>query len=226
MSDLTCALLGRYLPSHQFQTDAVFSIDDDEHVSCKLMTTAFGVWQHNKESMVGFNPRHVDFAIPSASEMKENADEDDGADLGYSWNSVCRRSGRPESFAPCGEYNSLFVTKGGFLHKRFLALYFSSVRPLCSPIFRYLKSHFLFYGVVSVSRCVLPSTCRKVFFKLMKLRNNWDQAWASAVSMVDKWTTGEDMLMAAVHAAHMAPGTVHHKLKHYTPFQNGANILM
>ena len=151
-------LSNRYLPKHEFDTDGTFSIDDDEYISCKLMTTAFGVWKTNQESMVGFNPRDVDYAMPSAATLKEEADEDAMADIGYQWNSVCRQNQRPATFAPCGHYNVLFVTKGGFLHKRFLQLYFSS-------------------------------------------------PWDSARSMVDKWTTGEDMLISAVHAAHMAPGT-------------------
>merc|ERR1711935_921890 len=63
-------LSNRYLPKHDFDTDGVFSIDDDEYVSCKLMMTAFGVWQENQESMVGFNPRDVDYELPSKAQLK------------------------------------------------------------------------------------------------------------------------------------------------------------
>ena len=39
----------------------------------------------------------------------------------------------------------------------------------CPPIFRCLKPHFLLYGVVSVTRRVIPYECRKILEMLLKL---------------------------------------------------------
>ena len=132
----TDQLSNRYLRGHQFKTDAVFSVDDDEWYSSAIVLTAFKVWQWNSgEAMVGFSPRRINFSKDS---------EKDYSGLGYVYDGVCKatknnawnfqrllhlqRSAQPNSNdGPCGHYNTLFVTKGGFLHKRFYRAYFEPV---------------------------------------------------------------------------------------------------
>ena len=145
LQQITDQLSNRYLEGHSFKTKAVFSVDDDEWYSSSLMLTAFGVWRQARgESMVAFNPRWLNFSVGS---------EESYAGNGYQWNGVCKPDGyRKKWEMRCGHYNTLFVTKGGFLHRKFHRAYF-------------------------------------------------EDPWASPRGMVNKFSTAEDILMTAVHAA-------------------------
>lgn len=145
----TDQLSNRYLEGHHFKTEAVFSVDDDEWYSSALMTTAFGAWRkEGGETMVAFNPRRLNFSLGSEEAYAGN---------GYQWNGVCKADKSRKKFElPCGHYNTLFVTKGGFLNRRFHRAYF-------------------------------------------------EPAFNSPRDMVNKWSTGEDILMTAVHAALASP---------------------
>lgn len=81
-----------------FHTDAVFSVDDDTTYTCDAMAIAFAHWQKAPaDAMVGFAPRKMH------------------PDGGY-WNAEAHRR---------GVFNTLFVTKGAFLHNRFYHMYFA-----------------------------------------------------------------------------------------------------
>jgi hypothetical protein len=74
--------------------------------------------------MVGFNPRRVNFTAGS---------EDAYGGNGYQWEGVCKAQKYRKNWEmPCGIYNSLFVTKGGFLHRRFHQAYFDAYGALPS----------------------------------------------------------------------------------------------
>lgn len=82
-----------------FQTDAVFSVDDDLLYDCDLVDEAFEIWKRNGGvRMVGFAPRmlHTD---------------------GYVWSDPYRGAKRK---------NTLFVTKGAFVHRDAYAAFFGT----------------------------------------------------------------------------------------------------
>ena len=117
LQQTTDRLSNRYLEGYRFKTEAVFSVDDDEWYSSAILHTAFQVWkQHSGEAMVGFSPRHINYAVGSEREH---------SGMGYVHNGVCKHDLRGGKGTPCGHYNTLFVTKGGFLHTRFYKAYFT-----------------------------------------------------------------------------------------------------
>jgi hypothetical protein len=95
-------LTRRFEPPPRLRTDAVFSADDDLGIDCRLMTAAFQLWclreAANASSLVGFEPRLFDFVSQNAS-----------TGLGYSWDASCAGN--------C-TYNTLWASKGAFLHRR------------------------------------------------------------------------------------------------------------
>lgn len=104
-------------PKNGFQTDAVFNIDDDAVIDCRMMTAAFKQWQKlGPDSMVGFEPRQIDW---------------NGSGQGYTWWAACLEN-------QC-KYNTLWPTKGSFLHKKFYQIYwskkYSKVRKLVDNYF-------------------------------------------------------------------------------------------
>lgn len=83
--------------SDRFQTDAIFSIDDDLLFDCALVDEAFEIWRRNGGTrMVGFAPRM----------LKTD---------GYVWNSPYRGA---------EEKNTLFITKGAFVHRDAYSAFF------------------------------------------------------------------------------------------------------
>lgn len=117
----TDSLSNRYLNGYRFATEAVFSVDDDEWYSSKLMTTTFQHWREiGGDTMVGYNARMVNYTAASHRAYRGN---------GYQWDGVCKNKAKRKKWEPaCGTYNALFVTKGGFLHRRFYAEYFRLVQ--------------------------------------------------------------------------------------------------
>jgi hypothetical protein len=92
-------LTNRFLAS-DVTTDAIFSIDDDLTYTCDELWAAYEVWQSHPWQMVGFAPRIL---------------EHDGS---YLWDSSYHYWGWNRA-------NAVFITKGGFLHKRYHHAYFS-----------------------------------------------------------------------------------------------------
>eukprot|EP00924_Labyrinthula_sp_SR-Ha-C_P005273 snap_masked-scaffold_1-processed-gene-26.34-mRNA-1 protein AED:1.00 eAED:1.00 QI:0/-1/0/0/-1/1/1/0/503 len=105
------------IPDGGFETDAVFNIDDDAVIDCRLMTGAFEKWKELGEySMVGFEPRQITWK---------------GEGQGYYWYASCEEDS-------C-EYNTLWPTKGAFLHRDFYNHFFEdeyvTVRKLVEKYF-------------------------------------------------------------------------------------------
>jgi hypothetical protein len=98
----------------------VFAVDDDVSIDCRLMTDAFRQWRPDR--LVGFAPRMLNMIDP------------DPKSKGYDWFAPCRKMYQKSPWtnlqeyadelvygtpSPCGRYNTLFLTKGGFAHKYF-----------------------------------------------------------------------------------------------------------
>jgi len=90
-------LTNRFIPFPEILTDAVYSQDDDKMYRCESIEYMFELWRRNQEHLVGFAPRKV-----SAE--------------GKYWSSAAYR--------PPFAKNTVFVTLGGFLHRRFYEKYF------------------------------------------------------------------------------------------------------
>jgi len=90
-------------PPQDFVTDAIFSVDEDLFFSCQDLWAAFAIWRQHPRQMVGFAPRilHEDRNL-------------------YWWREVYNKD--------WGQWraNTIFVTKGGFLHRRYYNLFFQS----------------------------------------------------------------------------------------------------
>jgi len=119
LQQATRKLSNRYLDGMKFKTSAVFSVNDDEWYNSDIMVDAFQVWRENGgDAMVGFNPRRINYTAGSHEAY---------GGIGYEWNGVCKANYWRESWEPkCGVYNSLFVAKGRFLHRRIHEAYFST----------------------------------------------------------------------------------------------------
>lgn len=79
-------------------TDAVFHVDDDLMYSCDVIEDAFKVWSENPDSMVGFAPRLL---------------TDGPGRLNYKWKGAYKQ----------GKFNTGWVTKGGFVHRKYMDMY-------------------------------------------------------------------------------------------------------
>ena len=104
----TNKLSNRYnIPEGGFETDGIFSVDDDFVIDCRLLNEAFYYWTHNTtsstRSIVGFEPRMIKFSQHSSI-------------VPYDWNQAC---------ITCS-YNIIFITKGAFLHKKYFSSYFDT----------------------------------------------------------------------------------------------------
>eukprot|EP00756_Hemistasia_phaeocysticola_P003517 Hpha_TRINITY_DN12284_c1_g1::TRINITY_DN12284_c1_g1_i2::g.16707::m.16707 len=94
-------------------TKAVFSLDDDEVYSCRLIEFAFSLWLRDPNAMVGFAPRHV--LLKGTSPLVKP-----GTPSGYAFQAPYA----PEWKNRYGGYfNTCFVTKGAFLHRRFFEMF-------------------------------------------------------------------------------------------------------
>lgn len=91
----------RFSPLPNLQTDAVLSLDDDILVACDDLQRTFKVWQQQPDQLVGWFPR-------AHSQTKD----------GYRYHFQVR------SVLLHGAY-SMVLTKGAFMHKRYLDLYAS-----------------------------------------------------------------------------------------------------
>lgn len=99
-------LSNRYnIPRDGFETEAIFTVDDDFVIDCKLVNKAFDYWVNNTRSplrsIVGFEPRMIDFSEYSSL-------------IPYNWNYACEHC----------NYNTIFITKGAFLHRVYYEKYF------------------------------------------------------------------------------------------------------
>lgn len=90
-------LTNRFVPFSEILTDAVYSQDDDKMYRCESIEYMFELWRRNQDHLVGFAPRKV-------------------SDHGSYWSSAAYR--------PPFIKNTVFVTLGGFLHRRFYEKYF------------------------------------------------------------------------------------------------------
>jgi hypothetical protein len=87
----------RFLP-REFTTDAIFSLDVDVFYSCESLELAYATWNASNNTAVGFHPRN----------MKEESKYSPG-----------------ESYqGPEFPYNTVFITKGGIVHKDIFQTYF------------------------------------------------------------------------------------------------------
>jgi len=87
----------RFFPRN-FPTDAIFSVDVDTYFSCEGLSIALDTWRNHDNSAVGFHPRLL-------------------TNRGYDW---------WESFKYPFVRNTIFVTKGGIVHKDVFAEFFKS----------------------------------------------------------------------------------------------------
>lgn len=79
----------RFYP-RPFPTEAVFSVDVDTYYSCEALALAFDAWRsHGNSAVVGFHPRYL-------------------TPTGYHW---------ATSFKSPFRRNTVFVTKGGIVHR-------------------------------------------------------------------------------------------------------------
>jgi hypothetical protein len=126
-------------------SDALLTVDDDVTIDCRAATAAFEIWHPDR--MVGFAPRRFDVidAEGYTSMYLDSYKPGGGRAQGYDWDTPCRRG-----VSLCGIYNTLWVTKGAFLHKR--------------------------------------------FYKMLLT----EERYAAARALVNRYTTGEDMLMSIV----------------------------
>lgn len=94
-------LTNRFLPDF-LATNAVFSIDDDIVFPCQEIWGAYRIWRNHSRQVVGFAPRIL------------RRD-------GYTWS---------ESYQHWGwnQANAVFITKGGFTHKRFSRVLLTEIR--------------------------------------------------------------------------------------------------
>jgi len=84
-----------------FTSDAIFHVDDDMLHTCPLLDDMFELWRTDPDGMVGTSPRKKDLL-------------EGGLDC---W--ACP--------IVWGEYNIVFLTKGAFIHRRFLEEYWKPV---------------------------------------------------------------------------------------------------
>lgn len=93
-----------------FQTTAIFSVDDDVMIDCGVLAAGFCLWCHQEAqgepAVVGFEPRDFDIV----TETPKNPS-------GYSWNDSCKGN--------C-TFNTVWVTKGAFLHAQYHALFWDT----------------------------------------------------------------------------------------------------
>eukprot|EP01065_Artemidia_motanka_P002369 TRINITY_DN11127_c0_g1_i1.p1 TRINITY_DN11127_c0_g1~~TRINITY_DN11127_c0_g1_i1.p1 ORF type:complete len:379 (+),score=141.03 TRINITY_DN11127_c0_g1_i1:55-1191(+) len=99
--------------SRRLWTEAVLSVDDDEAYSCRVIEAAFTEWLRRPSAMVCFAPRLLLLKGTSSLVRK-------GTASGYSYNAPYE-PGWDNQYG--GYYNTCFVTKGGFLHRRFYREY-------------------------------------------------------------------------------------------------------
>lgn len=86
------------------KTAAVFSIDDDLVLDCRLVSKGFEKWKElGEDSFVGFEPRLYNWYETKGP--------------GYVFHEACNKERK------C-RYNSLFATKGSFLHHKYLNFFF------------------------------------------------------------------------------------------------------
>eukprot|EP01084_Bolivina_argentea_P206361 352356_1 len=123
-------LTNRFKYHHDFMTDAIFSIDDDKYYSCDDLLNAFKIWQLFPDRMVGFAPRQaielVYYRYPmQTTSLKRNIlhlMKNFGVPLDPYFNAFTRFYRAPTAYRYCS-YSMMFVTLGGFLHKRYYQLY-------------------------------------------------------------------------------------------------------
>ena len=94
------------IESRPFETELVFTVDDDVWVDCRLMTAAFQYRTRNPNVLVGFAPRLFDL---------------NATGQGYEWNESCKGG---KSGKLC-LYNTVWTTKGAFLSLQDLENYWA-----------------------------------------------------------------------------------------------------
>jgi hypothetical protein len=89
-----------------FPTSAIFSVDDDEGIDCRMMTSAHELWcgLQAREPDIGTHAPYVGFEPRMFDIMSDTSAR--GGGMGYVWNESCGGT--------C-MYNTLWVTKGAFL---------------------------------------------------------------------------------------------------------------
>lgn len=114
------------IPKNGFKTEGIFNIDDDAVMDCRLMTKGFKNWNNlGYDSLVGFEPRQINWNIKNLNENEENKEgnevkevkENDNLNQGYTWYASCESNS-------C-KYNTLWPTKGAFLHNILYEIYFT-----------------------------------------------------------------------------------------------------
>lgn len=94
----TSNLTNRFLPQ-DFGVEAVFSVDDDVVYSCAELWAAYRSWQEHPAQLVGFAPTFIFRELGR---------------LGSYSNAHVRSS---------KEANTLFITRGGFVHRRYYDIF-------------------------------------------------------------------------------------------------------
>lgn len=102
---LSNKISNRYsVPAIGFSTEAIFTVDDDFVLDCRLVDIAFNHWYNSantSNTIVGFAPRMVNLSEHFSA-------------IPYKWNKACEIC----------SYNFIFVTKGSFIHKKYYSIYF------------------------------------------------------------------------------------------------------
>ena len=99
-------LTNRFKWNDDWRTEGIFQTDDDIKFSCDLITNTFKLWRAVPDHLIGFAPR-----IPLADYRVRGRQSPKRAF--YEWD---------RAFTEC-QYELLFQTLGGFIHRKYYALY-------------------------------------------------------------------------------------------------------
>mmetsp|Transcript_10538 Transcript_10538/g.15835 ORF Transcript_10538/g.15835 Transcript_10538/m.15835 type:complete len:465 (+) Transcript_10538:2382-3776(+) len=95
-------LTNRFKYNSEWKTEAIFQTDDDIMFSCALLENTFKLWQSLPDYMIGYAPRE-----PYKQYRQRKTAQF------YTWD---------EPFTQC-RYSLLFVTLGGFMHRKYYEMY-------------------------------------------------------------------------------------------------------
>mmetsp|Transcript_25988 Transcript_25988/g.47931 ORF Transcript_25988/g.47931 Transcript_25988/m.47931 type:complete len:216 (-) Transcript_25988:96-743(-) len=128
----------------------MFTVDDDTVYGCEVMAIAFQTWLQDPQKLVGFAPRYIQFDNSVAAEHH----------AWYIWE---------ESWLNW-KANTLFVTKGSFMHKDHLDEYFKpSYKSLRDEVDHFMTGEDMLFGFLHAHRntslvvMVIPQSTRHIW---------------------------------------------------------------
>eukprot|EP01084_Bolivina_argentea_P172351 298555_1 len=101
-------LTNRFKYNNEWITNGIFQTDDDIKYSCELLSNTFKLWKLFPDYMIGFAPREPENEYKSKNKNNINMKKQF-----YKWD---------EAGTEC-KYSMMFVTLGGFMHKKYYKLY-------------------------------------------------------------------------------------------------------